>query len=146
MTHVRIYGIYPDAQAAIAAVAELHENGYRKDEVKLIANHTLHEPIKDAQVVKIHDVDPTDDLEDYPEHGLYIKFFSKDEIEKDYADDKTLWERLKDTFTFSYPTKDEMALLRTHQEDLDQGKVIILVDETNKSENERYFDQNQKEL
>lgn len=141
MKNERIYGIYKTPSDATRAVRNLRRHGYTKDEVKVISSRTIHEPIKGAQKIKIHDVDPTDDLEDYKEQGLYVKFFSKEEIDKYYEDDETLWERLKDTFTFTYPTKEEMILLKGFQKNLDQGHILIIVDETHKDDAHRIYDE-----
>lgn len=109
----RVYGSYTTSIQAASAVEELLKQGYSRDQIKVISNKSLGNEFKGIETIDMH------------EGGG-----------RDLDDNRSTWERIKDSFTFdeydeTYLEKDldafEASLVREYQSNLDKGETVILV-------------------
>lgn len=101
----RVYGSYMQAAEAIKAVEDLKSQGYTRDQIRVVSTKDCG---KDIQV---------------------------DESPKEYKDDRSLWEKFKDIYTYSDYRQDywntyveEDDILRQYKNNLENGEILVLVD------------------
>ena len=102
----RVYGIYENSGKARQAVEILIEQGYSRDQIKVVSHD--------------HWRDGGTNYEGYTE------------------DDRSLWEKIKDAFTFdtyheeywdSDLPEEDRNLLESYQTNLNRGEIVVLVDD-----------------
>lgn len=108
----RVYGSYTTPIQAASAVEELLKQGYSKSQIKVISNSSLGHEFRGVETIDMH------------KGG------------RDLDDDRSVWERIKDTFTFdeyneTYLDEDldatEAQLVRDYKTNLDNGEIVVLV-------------------
>lgn len=129
MVNLRLYGIYENPAIAIRKVEELSEHDYKRENIKVISSRIIHEPVDGAETYRFQDVDPTDDMDDYKENGVYLQIFSRERIQQEYKDSMSFWEKIKSMLSFKYLSEDEMKELRPYQDELDKRHVLVFVDD-----------------
>lgn len=102
----RVYGSYSTTVQAAAAIEELYKQGYTKRQIKVVSNKDLGHEFSDVKTIDAHD------------------------------DDRSLWQKIKDVFTFdeyddNYWNDDldstESNLLNEYRSNLDNGEIVVLV-------------------
>lgn len=106
----RVHGSYMTSEEAIAAVENLTEEGYSREQVRVIS-------LKDCR----------GDCE----RDINIENSNKEEVK----DDRTLWEKFKDIYTYSDYKQDywnsyveEDEVLKVYKKNLENGEILVLVD------------------
>lgn len=101
----RVYGSYMEAKDAIEAVEHLKEQGYTRDQIR---------------VVSIKDCGKDIQIDDSPQK---------------LKDDRSLWEKFRDIYTYSDYRQDywntyveEDDILKTYKSNLENGEILVLVD------------------
>lgn len=106
----KVHGSYMQTSDAMNAVEELKAEGYTRDQIRVVS-------VKDCG--NDCSVDPK------------IDQTNKENVK----DDRTLWQKLKDIYTYSdyktdywntYVAEDE--ILSTYQTNLENGEILVLVD------------------
>lgn len=106
----KVHGSYMQSSDALNAVEELKEQGYTRDQIRVVS---IKDCGRDCSV----------------DHR--IEENSKEKIK----DDRTLWQKFKDIYTYSdyktdywntYVAEDE--ILSTYQTNLENGEILVLVD------------------
>lgn len=119
----KVEGIYATVEEAMAAVERLSDEGYNRHSIYVVANEAVRRSIPftlDAEVTTEADL-----REDTNE------------------DDRSLWEKIKDAFTFDQydDTRHEEPgydasedVLAAYREDLRRGSIVILLDDDTKGD------------
>lgn len=103
----RVYGSYLDAREARKVVNELLEQGFTRDEIKVVSNENLSGKLEYLQ-------------------------------EQERHDERGLWEKLKDAFTFDeYHDEyldedldnDDRVSLDAYRANLESGEIVVLVED-----------------
>lgn len=114
----RLVGTYVSIDEAMMAVERLRDQGYGRNDIHVIADRSVRESIPFTMDAEVSATDEA----------------RKGEME----DDRSLWEKIKDAFTFNEytdeayqdPTGDNPNNpLEEYRNDLAAGKVVVLVDE-----------------
>ena len=114
----KVYGSYLTSTEARKAVDELLQQGYSRNEIKVVSNSDL---------------------------GRDLNYMEND-VEKD---DKSLWDKIKEAFTFDeynddYWEKDldedERVVLEKYKTNLQAGEVIVLVEEGSSAYRDHFRD------
>ena len=119
----KVEGIYATVEEAMAAVERLSDQGYKRHSIYVVANEDVRRSIPftlDAEVTT-----ETDLREDTSE------------------DNRSLWEKIKDAFTFDQYDDTHRAepgydasedVLAAYREDLRRGSIVILLDDDTKGD------------
>ena len=112
----KVYGIYQNSREAKAAVDSLLRENYTRDQIRVISGPTF--------------MTDNNQRDNYTENNQRYDYTE---------DDRTLWEKIKDAFTFDEYNNDyfdgenmnieDRTLLEPYTENLKRGETIVMVDE-----------------
>lgn len=114
----RLIGKYVSIEEAMMAVERLHDQGYGRHDIHVIADRTVRDAIPFTMNAEVTSVEEA--------------------REAAREDHRSLWEKIKDAFTFGeYHEEDHVDITRDladdpfseYRNDLAAGKVIVLLDE-----------------
>lgn len=103
----KVEGVYDTIDEALRAVDRLRIEGYARKDIQVVANEDTRNRV---DVNYKENITPADDELDHVE------------------EDESLWDKIKDAFTMSGPDDEDADSLEAHQEDIQNGKVIVLLD------------------
>ena len=103
----RVEGVYETIDEALKAVDRLRIEGYARKDIQVVANEDTRNRV-DANYKE--NITPADEELDH------------------FEEDESLWEKIKDAFTMSEPDYEDTNSLEAHQEDIEKGKEVVLLD------------------
>lgn len=103
----KVDGVYDTIDEALRAVDRLRMEGYARKDIQVVANEETRNRV-DANYQE--NITSVDEELDQAEEG------------------ETLWDKIKDAFTMSGPDYEDIHSLEAHKEDIERGKVIVLLD------------------
>lgn len=127
-----VEGSYATPHEALLAVKRLEEEGFRTEDIRLVANNEVHDSFV---------------------HKMDIKVYVKEPYEDEMDEDASIWEKVKDAFSTvedygddsKNPEDDPLFYYRAN---IDAGKIIVCVEESKAiptSEKDSVPPSNQKE-
>lgn len=108
----RVEGIYTNVDDAMNAVNRLHEEGYSRDDIKVVANATVRETMPFTM-----DAEVTSDTDTAGMAG---------------DDNRSLWDKIKDAFTvdeYDAMQYGEEDTIRQYHDDIENGHILVLVND-----------------
>lgn len=111
----KVEGVYTTVDEALRAVDRLRIEGYARNDIKIIANDETRNRV-DSNVQE--NISPADE-----------------EFDNTEEEDKSFWDAIKDAFTMSGPDYEDIDPLNAYKDNIDQGQVVVLVNESNSNEN-----------
>lgn len=130
----KVYGSYENPRQAREAVDNLLKENYTKDQIRVISS-----PNFIAENDQSDNYTQSKERYEYSEKNPKSNYTENDQRDDYTEDDRTLWEKIKDAFTFHEYHEDyfagenvgieERTLLEPYIEHLKRGETIVMVDE-----------------
>jgi hypothetical protein len=117
----RIEGLYPTMNEALQAADRLKAQGYSRNNITLVTN-------KEVQERFIENLNTNNMTEEVADDNTSNRTFEE-------GNDRSFWDSIKEAFTFD--ASDSLSKnepLYVHRDAVDQGQVLVLVDDDSNTE------------